>query len=324
MITKEICRDYALKVKEETGKFPLLSAWVKSLGFPCGKTYLLKLFESYTKFRDYCDEPLIKRTQPITLDWIKSNCVIDKNQCWNWSKTLDKDGYGRIVENDITKRTHRVSYELAKGLIEDGLVIRHICDNKQCCNPEHLESGTIKDNAQDYLLRSQRKSGYTFNKAPHHKNLQDRINYYLSNCDEINECLVPNNISHGKDTDYFRISFKMQRYSLHKLVLANKLNKEYSEIDVARHTCNNKKCINYKHLIEGSSKDNAIDCLSYSKKVILTEKNVKEIKKEALTYDFTMRGSKIKFKQFWAKKFTVSIHTIENILSGRSWSHINV
>jgi hypothetical protein len=324
MITKEICRDYALKVEEETGKFPLLSAWVKSLGFPCGKTYLLKLFESYTKFRDYCEVPHISREQPLTLDWIKDNCTIDENQCWNWGNALDKDGYGRVVENDITKRTHRVSYELAKGLIEDELVVRHICDNKQCCNPEHLETGTTKDNAQDYLLRNKRKSGYTFNKAPHHKNLQDRLNYYLSNCDDINECLVPNNISHGKDSDYFRISFKMQRYSLHKLILANKLNKEYSEIDVARHICNNKKCINPNHLIEGNSEDNAIDCLSYSKKAILTENQVRDIKKDMTITDLTTRGTKIKFARVWAKKLGVSVSTLQGIMNNDRWGHINV
>ena len=135
---------------------------------------------------------------------------------------------------------------------------------------------------------------------------------------------MPNNISHGKDTDYFRISFKMQRYSLHKLILANKLNKEYSEIDVARHICNNRKCINPNHLIEGSNKDNAIDCLSYSKKAILTENQVRDIKKDMTITDLTTRGTKIKFARVWAKKLGVSVSTLQGIMNNDRWRHINV
>lgn len=62
------------------------------------------------------------------------------DKCWIWKGAVDAHGYGSFVIEGLTKKSHRVSYEMSKGEIPEGLVIDHICKNKLCVNPEHLRA----------------------------------------------------------------------------------------------------------------------------------------------------------------------------------------
>lgn len=76
-----------------------------------------------------------------------------KSGCWQWNAHCDKDGYGILPQNGPAIRAHRLSYEIHKGEIPNGMVIRHKCDNPGCVNPDHLEYGTPKQNVRDCLDR---------------------------------------------------------------------------------------------------------------------------------------------------------------------------
>lgn len=81
--------------------------------------------------------------------WEKVNKTAP-NGCWVWTGQTHGFGYGYVRGPDLKKaRAHRLSYEMAKGAIPDGFVVRHMCDNPSCVNPAHLEVGTMADNIQD-------------------------------------------------------------------------------------------------------------------------------------------------------------------------------
>ncbi len=74
---------------------------------------------------------------------IRSFVRIDTNGCWVWIGATDlQSRYGRMTVNGKTKYTHRVSYETFVGPIPDGLQLDHLCRNRACCNPRHLEPVT--------------------------------------------------------------------------------------------------------------------------------------------------------------------------------------
>src|SRR5690242_3990108 len=72
---------------------------------------------------------------------------VDKSGfCWLWTASVDHDGYGRFVVDGKTCKAHRIAYTLSIGPIPDGLTIDHLCRNKRCVNPAHLEAVSQKEN----------------------------------------------------------------------------------------------------------------------------------------------------------------------------------
>lgn len=70
----------------------------------------------------------------------------DLGPCWIWTACLNSHGYGIFKLNKKVVASHRISYELLKGQIPEKLVIDHLCRNRDCVNPEHLEPKTRKQN----------------------------------------------------------------------------------------------------------------------------------------------------------------------------------
>lgn len=66
----------------------------------------------------------------------------DENGCWNWVRTKTQAGYGQVRIFNTALYTHRLAYVKFTGEISDGLLLDHLCRNRACCNPKHLEAVT--------------------------------------------------------------------------------------------------------------------------------------------------------------------------------------
>lgn len=88
----------------------------------------------------------------------------DHEECWNWTGYLDKDGYGRFL-GAFEKKTsaHRLVYKIMVGEIPDGLTLDHLCRNRRCVNPSHLEPVTFMENLRRAVaLRTHCKNGHAW------------------------------------------------------------------------------------------------------------------------------------------------------------------
>ena len=67
--------------------------------------------------------------------------------CSIWRGTIGHDGYGRLSgERGRSIQVHRYAYECFVGPIPASLTLDHLCRNRACCNPAHLEAVTHKTN----------------------------------------------------------------------------------------------------------------------------------------------------------------------------------
>jgi HNH endonuclease len=83
--------------------------------------------------------------------------------CWEWNGHRSNSGYPSC-NIDGESRAHRLSHKLFIGPIPEGLEIDHICRNRGCVNPDHLEAVTHVEN----MRRAARDSDFGANRRKTH------------------------------------------------------------------------------------------------------------------------------------------------------------
>ena len=72
--------------------------------------------------------------------------VVAAGGCWNWIGTINKDGYPLIRFKYRQWRAHRLHFAFYKGALVPEMEIDHLCNNRRCVNPAHLEQVTSDEN----------------------------------------------------------------------------------------------------------------------------------------------------------------------------------
>jgi hypothetical protein len=140
--------------------------------------------------------------------WKRVDKTSNPKGCWEWLGGKHSQGYGMFTfyPNKVRKTmtTHRFSAIIHQLDMSNGPLLRHLCNNTICCNPDHLKSGTQKDNMKDMYDSGRNKS-----KRRHHS--IDTINEILEEYSKGNITQLELSKKYGMTSSYMSLLIKRHK-----------------------------------------------------------------------------------------------------------------
>ena len=352
-MTEEELKAEAIAWAKRQPNFPKMQDWLidryESDPRPCSRYEIRKLFGSYNNFRREAGAKILQHdsNEPVTLEVLKQDCKEEmlskrpeiKTPCWVWQKSTVK-GYPQKGIGDKNKLLHIYVHEVLgnnpnPSTEEEKYTVDHICRITNCINPAHIRWATASEQRKNQTRGKSVK--HSIRPPKGHSCLEERLNWYLSQCDvDANGCWIPP--KKPGDDEYVQIKYLGKSYRLHILsALQNEghpLNREYYESFTPNHKVlhecpvkpPDKRCCNPDHLEiwegEAANRQNSLDTRGYHSGVKLKKKEIPEIRE--IYHDCLELGwNKMKIYHHIGSIYEVAESTVVHAVKGtKYWKDI--